>query len=152
MPGTTVTQGRSKDWIRQFSVFTPNRVGRLHDLVGLFGRHNLHVLAITVLDTTETAIIRLVVDDPDKAADLLNENGFQFTESHLVGVEGNSTDLARVVAVLLQAEVNINYLYSFIPHPHGHTLIGLSLDDPEIGESALGRNGFRTLTQSDISR
>jgi hypothetical protein len=52
--------------VTQFSVFTANRMGRLHDLIALLSSHAVHVLAVTVLDTTETAIIRLVVDDPQR--------------------------------------------------------------------------------------
>jgi hypothetical protein len=55
------------DPVRQFSVFTENRVGLLYDLIGLMSHINVHVMGITVLDTTDSAIVRLVVDDPDPA-------------------------------------------------------------------------------------
>ena len=70
MPVET-TKARQADPVIQFSVFTPNRLGRLHDLIRLFGARSVHVLALMVLDTTDSAIIRIVVDDPDKARDLL---------------------------------------------------------------------------------
>jgi len=146
------TKARRVDPVVQFSVFTPNRLGRLHDVVGLFGMHGVHVLALMVLDTTDSAIIRVVVDDPDKARELLAKEGFPSTESTLVVVEANSTDLARLMAALLQAELNVNYLYSFIPHPEGKSLIALSMEDNDMGEQALQRNQFRTLRQTDISR
>ena len=78
---------RRSDPIKQFSVFTANRLGRLHDLIALLGAHDVHVLALMVLDTTDSAIIRIVVDDPDHARDLMTEKGFAFTESELVAVE-----------------------------------------------------------------
>ena len=146
------TKARRLDPVAQFSVFTPNRLGRLHDVVGLFATHGVHVLALMVLDTTDSAIIRVVVDDPDKARELLAKEGFPFTESQLVVVEANSTDLTRLMAALLQAELNVNYLYSFIPHPEGKSLIALSMEDNDTGEQALQRNQFRTLRQTDISR
>jgi len=146
------TKARRADPVIQFSVFTPNRLGRLHDLVRLFGARGIHVLALMVLDTTDSAIIRVVVDDPDGARDLLVREGFPFTESNLVVVEANSTDLNRLMAALLEAELNINYLYSFIPHPDGKPLLGLSMEDNETAEQALRRHQFRTLKQVDISR
>ncbi|HEV2393411.1 MAG TPA: acetolactate synthase [Verrucomicrobiae bacterium] len=146
------TQGRRPDAIVQFSVFTPNRLGRLHDLIGLFAAHNVHVLALTVLDTTDSAIIRVVVDDPEQARELLFREGFPFSESKLVAVEADSTDLRRLMSALLQAELNINYLYTFIPHPQGKSIIGLSVEDNEMAEQTLRRNQFRTLRQTDISR
>ena len=146
------TQGRRLDPVVQFSVFTPNRLGRLHDLVRLFNTHGVHVLGLMVLDTTDSAIIRAVVDDPEQARELLFKEGFPFTESHLVVVEVNSTDLVRLMSALLEAELNINYLYSLIPHPQGKSVIGLSMEDNELGEQALQRHQFRTLRQIDISR
>src|SRR3974390_340139 len=133
MPLATAKAGRV-DRVIQFSVFTPNRLGRLHDLIGFLASQNVHVLALMVLDTTDSAIIRAVVDDPDKARELLAKEGFPFTESRLVVVESNSTDLTRLMAALLQAELNVNYLYSFIPHPEGKSLIALSMEDNDMGE------------------
>jgi hypothetical protein len=146
------TRAKRAEWVIQFSVFTPNRLGRLHDLIGLFAVQNVHVLALMVLDTTDSAIIRLVVDDPDRGRDLLERERFPFTESHLVAVEVNPTELGRLMSALLQAELNINYLYSFIPHPEGKSIIGLSLEDNDLAEQTLRRHQFRTLRQSDVSR
>jgi len=56
------------------------------------------------------------------------------------------------MAALLEAEININYLYSFIPHPRGKSLLGLSMEDNEMAEQVLQRHQFRTLRQSDLSR
>jgi len=137
----------------QFSVFTPNRLGRLNELVQILGAHHVHVLALTVLDTTDSSIIRLVLDDPDRARDLLAQEGFPFTESPLVVVEVNSSDeINRLIAALLEAELNINYLYSFIPHPNGKSIVGLSMEDNEVAEQILRRHQFPVLKQSDISR
>lgn len=152
MPVETI-QSRGPEAVVQFSVFTPNRLGRLHDLVSLLGAHGVHVLALTVLDTTDSAIIRIVVDDPDKARELLHTEDFPFTESRLVVVEVNSPDeLNRLMTALLEAELNINYLYSFIPHPHGKSILGLSMEDNELAEQVLKRYQFPVLKQSDISR
>jgi hypothetical protein len=146
------TKARRADPVIQFSVFTPNRLGRLHDLIRMLGARGVHVLALMVLDTTDSAIIRVVVDDPDGARDLLVREGFPFTESNLVVVEANSTELNRLMAALLEAELNINYLYSFIPQPDGKPLLGLSMEDNETAEQALRRHQFRTLKQTDVSR
>jgi len=143
---------RRPDPVLQFSVFTPNRLGRLHDLIGFLGAQGVHVLALMVLDTTDSAIIRLVVDDPDGARAMLVREGFPFTESKLVVVEASPTELNKLMAALLEAELNINYLYPFITHPHGKPILGLSVEDNEMAEQALSRHQFRTLRQEDISR
>jgi hypothetical protein len=147
------TPARQPDAVTQFSVFTPNRLGRLHDLIGMLAAHNVHVLALTVLDTTDSAIIRFAVDDPDNARVLLVNHSFPFTESPLLAVEVDSAgELNRLMVALLEAELNVNYLYSFIPHPQGKSILGLSMEDNEIAEQILQRHQFRVLRQSDISR
>jgi hypothetical protein len=150
---TRVSRGRQPDPVTQFSVFTENRMGRLHDLIGLLSSHAVHVLAVTVLDTTETAIIRLVVDDPQAARRLLQESGFAFTTCELLVVEIEAaTQLPQLMAAFLEAEVNVHYMYCFIPHPQGKSILGVSMEDNEVGEKVLTSHGFRVLRQSDISR
>jgi hypothetical protein len=149
---TDTSIARRADPVIQFSVFTPNRLGRLHDLIKLLGTQGVHVLALMVLDTTDSAIIRVVVDDPDRARALLHQEEFPFTESKLVVVEVTSTELNRLMSALLEAELNINYLYSFIPHSEGKSIVGLSIEDNELAEQALRRHQFKTLRQTDISR
>ncbi len=151
MPTETTKAGRPEPVI-QFSVFTPNRLGRLHDLIGLLGADNVHVLALMVLDATESAIIRIVVDDPDRARRLLVRESFPFSECRLVVVEVNPTELNRLMAALLEAELNVNYLYSFIPHPQGKSILALNMEDNDLAEQTLRRHQFRTLRQTDISR
>ena len=145
-------KGPRRDPVVQFSVFTPNRLGRLHDLIRLLAADSVHVLGIMVLDTTDSSIIRLVVDDPERARNLLQREGFPFTESRLVVAEVRPTDLTKLMSALLEAELNINYLYSFIPRPRGEPILGLSLEDNETAEQALKRHQFRILRQADLSR
>jgi hypothetical protein len=152
MAATAITARRA-NWVVQFSVFTPNRLGRLNELVKILGSANIHVLALTVLDTTDSSIIRIVVDDPEKARDLLQQDGFAFTESTLVVVEvASSEEINRLISALLEAELNINYLYSFIPHPNGKSIVGLSMEDNDVAEQILKRHQFPVLRQTDISR
>src|SRR5579859_4184352 len=130
MSATAITQGRTPELVKQFSVFTANQLGRLHDVVGLLSSHQVHVLALTVLDTSDSAIIRLVTDDPDRARELFHKNDFAYSESDLLVVEFDSTtELNKLTTALLEAEINVNYLYSFIPHPQGKSLVALSMED-----------------------
>src|SRR5437879_13809286 len=82
-----VALSRQPDPVKQLSVFTANRLGRLHDVTALLGSHEVHVLALTVLDTTDSAIIRLVTDDPDRAREVLHQNEIPFTESETLVVD-----------------------------------------------------------------
>jgi hypothetical protein len=152
MPVKTLNS-RNADAVAQFSIFTANRLGRLHDLAAMFANENVHILALTVVDNTDSAIIRCVVDDPDKARELMVKNGFPFTESCVLVVEVESPiELNEAMRALLRAELNINYLYSFIPHPSGKSIVAFSMEDNEVGEAVLKQHQFHVLRQSDLSR
>lgn len=139
--------------MKQFSIFTENKVGRLNDLVALLGTHNVHVMAINTLDTTDSAVLRVVVDDPDRAAELFREHGFPFNLAELIVVElVDEASLRRVLTALLEAEINIHYIYPFIFRPLERAALAINADDDDLAEHALVNHGFRVLSQGDIAR
>lgn len=143
----------SADPVKQFSVFVQNRVGRLFDLTAILKGNDVHVMAITVLDTTDSSIVRLVVDDPDKARELMINNDFPYTECDVLAVEINDeSQLRDVLAALLEAEINIHYIYSFIKRPEGRSALALNVEDSDVASQALAHRHFRVLMQRDISR
>jgi hypothetical protein len=150
---TSTSKGRRADPVKQFSIFTHNQVGRLADLIRLLNSHNVHVMAVTILDTTDSSIIRMVVDDPDRARALFCEHDFAFTECEVLVVEITTEgDLKHVLAALLEAEVNIHYIYSFISRPREKCALVISLEDGEVATESLHNHQFRVLLQNDISR
>jgi hypothetical protein len=141
------------DPVRQFSVFAENRVGRLHDLAALLKEYNVHIMAITVLDTTDSAIVRVIVDDPDKARELMVNNDFPYSEGEVLAVEiTDESDLKGVLAALFEAEINVHYVYSFIKRPEGRSALAISTEDVDFAAQSLGKRGYRVLSQGDISR
>jgi hypothetical protein len=141
------------DPVKQFSVFTENRVGRLHDLTALFRQGNVHVMAITVLDTTDSAIVRLVVDDPDRARELMINNDFPYVESDVLALElADESELKGVLAALVEAEINLHYIYSFIKRPQLKGGLVINVEDADVASQALSQRGFKILNQGDISR
>ncbi|HEX4141433.1 MAG TPA: acetolactate synthase [Candidatus Methylacidiphilales bacterium] len=147
-------KGPQGDEVRQFSVFLENKVGRLLDIVKIFSQAQVHVVALSILDTADAAIVRLVTDDPDKARALFQEHGLAFTEVTLVVVELSSSaaDLKAVLTALLQAECNVHSAYSLLTRPRGKAALALHADDGEVAASVLQANQFKLLTQRDISR
>jgi hypothetical protein len=147
-------KGPQEEEVKQFSVFMENKVGRLHDIVKIFAQARVHVVALSILDTSDAAIVRLVVDDPDKARTLFHEHGLAFTEVTLVVVELSSSaaDLKAVLTALLQAECNIHSAYSLLTRPRGKAALALHVEDRECAGSVLTANQFKILTQRDISR
>ena len=153
-PELQTARGPLEDEVRQFSVFVENKVGRLLDIVKVFAQARVHVVALSILDTSDAAIVRLVVDDPDKARALFQEHGLAFTEVALVVVELSSSaaDLKAVLTALLQAECNIHSSYSLLTRPRGKAALALHVEDIEVASSVLQANQFKLLSQRDISR
>jgi hypothetical protein len=139
--------------VKQFSVFAENRLGRLYDLISLLKAHNVHVMGMTVLDTTDSAIVRFIVDDPDKARELMVNNDFPYVECTVLAVEiSDESQLKGVLAAFFEAEINIHYVYSFIKRPEGKCAVVINAEDDDVAAQALSTRGFRVLTQRDISR
>ena len=146
-------ESTTPDPVCQFSIFTENKVGRLADLTRLFARGEIHILALNTLDTTDSAILRVVVDDPDKARELLKENGVSFSESRVMVVEiAGERDVGLVLTTLLETEVNIDYIYSFISRPMGRSALAMSIEDMDIAADILTARNHKVLSQRDISR
>jgi hypothetical protein len=141
------------DPVVQFSVFIPNRIGRLHEVARLLVDRHVHILAHTVLDTTDSTILRFVVDEPESARALLQEHVFAFTETHVLAVEiADELQLRDVLAALLEAELNIHYTYPFLTRPGGKSALVLNVEHPEVASEALRRHFFHVLYQGDIAR
>lgn len=141
------------DPVIQFSVFIENRVGRLHELTAMLAKNNVHIMAMTTLDTTDCAIDRMVVDDPERARELLAVNNFYFTECQVLAVEFvDESKLQEIFRSFHDAEMNIHYVYSFVSRPRAKCGLILNVEDLELAAQTLNRRGFKILTQRDIAR
>ena len=90
----------------QFSIHADNKVGRLNQIIGLFSVHEVHIMALSILDTTDSSIIRIIVDYPEEAQKLLIEHQFSFVQSELLAVElASEADIKKVTSALVQAEI-----------------------------------------------
>lgn len=140
--------------VRQFSVFLKNKVGALLEIVRILDEHNIVVLALSIAESSETAISRMIVSDPDRTAELFREHDIAHSECELMVVElpGGPGDLSGVLAALLMAEVNVYFIYPLLVRPRGHPVLALHLDDIECATSVLLGEGFKLLNQGDLSR
>lgn len=145
---------RGRDWpcLRQFCVFLENRVGRLHDLLRHVERHDLRVVALSVVDSIDCAIARLMLDNVDRGREILQLGNFQFIEGDIIGVElpeGPQPYLSVCTAVM-QAELNIHYTYPLLYRRSGRGAIAVYVDDTDQGLKALSESGLRIVTESDL--
>jgi hypothetical protein len=109
---------------------------------------------MSVSESTDSAIARLVVSDPAGVERLLRENNVAFGMCEVVVVEMHevATDLSRLLAALFMAEVNVHFTYPLLMRPRGQAALALHVDDNECAISVLSGAGFTLLSQSDISR
>jgi hypothetical protein len=140
--------------VKQFSVFLPNKVGAMLDLVKMLNAHHCHVVALSVSESTDSAIARIVVSDPDGVEELFRKNNIAFGVCEVVVVELRevATQLAKLLAALFMAEVNVHFTYSLLTRPRGLAALAVHVDDNECASNVLLGAGFRILSQSDISR
>lgn len=148
------TEKLSSPQVHQFSVFLQNKVGALLEVVKLLTEHNIVVLALSIQDSSESSIGRMIVSDPDRVAGLFHEHEIPFSQCEVLVVElkESAADLAKVLSALLMAEVNIFFSYPLLIRPRGRAVLAMHVDDIDCSSSVLRGDGFNILTQADLSR
>ena len=138
--------------VRQQSVFVENQVGQLLRLTRLFDRTETRILAISVINSVDCAICRMILDDPDKAYDVLSGARFQVSETELIVVSlpHGKRALLGIWAALLGGEINIFYTYPLLTQPGGSTAIAVCTDSIEQAITILRERGFEVLGQQDL--
>lgn len=140
--------------VRQISIFLQNRAGALLSVVKLLQDRSIAVLGISVQDSVDVTLVRMVTSDPDSVESLFIERGITYTSAELLVAElrEGAADLPHCLEVLLEAETNIHFIYPLLSRPHGRAAMALYLEDNYFGQSVLERNGIKTLCQEDLSR
>jgi len=152
--GSKTNQALESPLVRQFSVFLENKVGSLLNLTHTLSESNVHVCGISVVDTADSSVVRIVVDDPERCREALGRAEIAVNESSLLVVElpRGPEKLDTVLRGLVAAEVNIQYTYSLMIRPHDNALLALHCEDTEFARDVLLKEGYSVLSQKDISR
>ena len=148
----TTFRGREWPCLRQFGVFLENRVGRLHDLLRSVERHDLRVIALSIVDSVDCAVVRLILNNYERGRELLELSGFPAFESDVIGVvlPDDPQPHMQVCTALLRAEVNIHYTYPLHYRRDGRGAIALYVDDVDQGLKILSEAGFAVITENDL--
>jgi hypothetical protein len=144
--------GYAPPMVRHFSIFLDNRVGKLLELLGgLDEEGNVAVRAISILDSSDYAVIRLLVDKPATARAILDKHQFAVCETGVLVAElSTGHELHHLCKFLLAAELNIHFAYPTMPRASGEATVVLSTDDNTLAGQILRRKGFRLLGESDL--
>jgi hypothetical protein len=146
---------RGRDWpsVRQFNVFLANRLGAMMSVVRRFETADNRIIALSVVDSTDCAIVRLVLGDPERAYETFEQANLPFTESDLLVVmlpEGPQP-LVQICKALLGAEISIHYAYPLMAVHAGRAAVALHVEDIETASQHLQQNGFTLLSENDLN-
>jgi hypothetical protein len=133
-------------------VFIANRVGALMHVVRQFETSDIHIVALTVVDSADCAIIRMVLSNPERALEIFERAQLPVTESDLLVVQlpDGTKPLVQICKALLMAEINIHYAYPLLIGPRGCAAVALHVDDHETAANTLSRQGFVLVTENDL--
>jgi hypothetical protein len=153
--GIDYATARGRDWpsVRQFNVFLENRLGALLDLVRHLESTDLRIISITVVESADCAIIRMVLSDPERALEIFQLAGIPVTESDLLVVQlpDGPQPILAILKALLAAEINVHYAYPLLVGPYGHAALALHVEDHETAVNTLAAKGFVLFTEQDLN-
>ena len=155
--GIEFDTARGRDWpsVRQFNIFVENRVGGLLNVVRRFETSDNRIVSLTVVDSADCAIIRMVLSDPERALEIFQQGKMMVTESNLLVVKlpSGRQPLATICKALLTAEISIDYAYPLMigVGPEGNTALAIHVDDHETAAATLTDKGFTLYTEDDLT-
>lgn len=139
--------------VEQISIFIENKSGRLAEVTGILGQEGVNIRALSLADTSDFGILRLIVDNPEKALGILRDNSFTVSKTEVVGVEvpDQPGGLASILSVLDRNSLNVEYMYAFVERSGGNAVIIFRFDQVDEAISVLSKNGIRVLEGEKIS-
>lgn len=134
--------------VKQISVFLENTTGRLAEVTRVLGKGNVNLRAISIADTADFGILRLIVDTPEKTMELLKEAGFTAKITEVIGVLVNDKPggLMKIMDIFNKEGVNIEYLYSSLINEAGDAVIIFRVEDIDHGLSIVEKAGLRAIS------
>lgn len=138
--------------LNQISIFLENREGRLYEACSLLGEHKINIRALTIAESDQFGILRVVVDKPEEAMALLKKNGFTADLTDIVAVEVDDKPggLAKILKIIYDNRINIEYMYGFVEKSSEKALLVFRFDDSDKAISILTDNKIKVIGKKDI--
>ena len=140
--------------IKQLTVFVENKQGALVSITDILASNNINLRALSIAETQDFGILRLIVNDEKEAEKTLADAGYLIKVTDVVGVKiGDAPGkLTSALAVLDKAGINMEYLYAFMARTEKHAYVVLRVEDNAAAETALEAAGFHLITEADIAK
>ena len=138
--------------VQQIAVFLENKSGRLAEITAVIAKEKINIRALSVADTADFGILRLIVDDVEKAKSALKENGFTVGITNVLAVEvaDKVGGLATVLKSIEAAGLNVEYMYAFVNKCVDNAVLIFRFEDMNQAIDALGQAGYTMLTGEQI--
>lgn len=140
--------------LKQLTVFVENKQGTLVDITDTLAKHNVNIRALSIADTQDFGILRLIVNDNETALKTLADEGYLIKTTDVVGVKiGDAPGkLSTALNVLDENDINMEYLYAFMSRTEKHAYVVLRVADNALAEAALEKAGFHLITDADVAK
>ena len=137
--------------IKQLSVFVENKAGKLKEITDIIASADIDIRAMSIADTKEFGILRVIVNDIDRAKQVLEDDGLVLSVTDVLGIrlEDRPGGLASIMGTLSEISVNIEYMYAFLTRTENAYLV-VRVADAETTGQALEAKGIMLLTDEDI--
>lgn len=137
--------------VEQLSIFLENKAGRLAEVTGILAGQDINIKALSLADTSEFGILRLIVDKHEEAQNALKEKGFTVGRTCVVAVEVGNTPggLNKILKILEKRDINVEYMYGF-PNPNAEAIIVFRFDRSELAMEILQQNGVRIFSCDEV--
>ena len=138
--------------LKQLTVFVENKQGALVDITETLANHNVNLRALSIADTEEFGILRLIVSDNETACKTLTDEGYLLKITEVVGVKigDEPGKLSKALSVLDEKGINMEYIYAFMARTEKHAYVVLRVADNAAAEAALEDAGFHLITDADV--
>ena len=140
--------------IKQLTVFIANQKGTVVSVTDILSKNNINLRALSIAETQDFGILRLIVDDEKVAQKVLAENGYLIKVVDVLGVKiGDAPGkLTAALDVLDKADINVEYLYAFMARTEKHAYVVLRVEDNAAAEAKLTEAGFKMISEADINK
>ena len=140
--------------IKQLTVFVENKQGTLVSITKTLSQHNINMSALSIAETQDFGMLRLIVNDTETAEKILAEEGYLIKVNDVVGVKiGDAPGkLSDALAVLDEKKINMDYLYAFMSRTEKHAYVVIRVEDNAAAENALEAAGYHIITDADINK
>jgi hypothetical protein len=133
--------------VEQISIFLENKSGRLAEVTKILGDGGVNIRALSLADTSDFGILRLIVNDTEKAKDILKKNNFTVGKTEVIAVEvpDRPGGLAHILDILRKQDINVEYMYAFVERSGKDAVIIFRFDDIDKAIATLTKNGIVVL-------